>query len=185
MVSVGRLIFQRDAAGACLGQHGQRGCEPFVARRHGVTGRRRGDLGLAPAGRGQHRVVRFDGQQRIEGRQDRMGVAQRRELVRGAAHGPVEPPEVVPQRRLDQPCEATRPLAPLACLVDGHLEVVLRRVDHGQGEVLDGSVQALGCHAPHLTLQLLARIERVAHVVKSSGRRGPGQRIRRRRDDRP
>ena len=87
-----------------------------------------------------------------------MGVAQRRELVRGAAHGPVEPAEVVPQRRLDQPCEPARPLAPLAGLVDGHLEVVLLGVGQRQREVLDGSVETLGRHASHLGLQPIARV---------------------------
>lgn len=121
-----------------------------------------------PIANGQDDDVTFGSGEDVERTEQRVGVAQRRQLVRRVPDQVVERGEVVTECRLDEPRQSAAGLASFANLVDRRLEVdVVGRVERSV-EKVDRVVEPFGRDASYLPAQSSPRIEHVPHDLKST-----------------
>ncbi len=137
--------------------------DPRIAADHTACGRL-GDSRL----RGPHhlelRVVRghLRGSEIIERPEQGMCVTNRGEQVGCATNLPVEPVEIVTQRRTHEPRHRTDLFAPFADTMNGILDLLRTRLVEIR-EHRDRLVEALPSHPPNFTRHLRALIQYVRH----------------------
>jgi hypothetical protein len=114
--------------------------------------------------RSQDLVAGSGGEQRVERVEDRLGVAEHRQLVRRCPDRPIERPEPLPQRRPDQSGQPAGGLAPFPRLVHGRLEVEVFGIGQHPVEVVDRVAESLRSDPPDLTLRPPARLDHIPHA---------------------